>query len=100
MTPFIAFCYAKRDEVRAANPMARFGDMSRLLSARWKELSESEKSAYAVPRHDGFVISNEESAYAVPRHDGFVISNEDSGLRRSSRLRNKRLGLNFWGLKQ
>jgi len=83
MTPFIAFCYAKRDEVRAANPMARFGDMSRLLSARWKELSESEKSAYAVPRHDGFVISN-----------------EDSGLRRSSRLRNKRLGLNFWGLKQ
>jgi len=83
MTPFIAFCYAKRDEVRAANPMARFGDMSRLLSARWKELSESEKSAYAVPRYDGFVISN-----------------EDSGLRRSSRLRNKRLGLNFWGLKQ
>jgi len=87
MTPFIAFCYAKRDEVRAANPMARFGDMSRLLSARWKELSESEKSAYAVPRNSH-------------KNDGFVISNEDSGLRRSSRLRNKRLGLNFWGLKQ
>lgn len=82
MTPFIAFCYAKRAEVRDANPMAGLGDMSRLLSARWKELSESEKSAYAVPRHDGHLLPQ-----------------EGSGIRRSSRLRNKRLGLNFWGLK-
>jgi len=86
MTPFIAFCYAKRAEVRDANPMARFGDMSRLLSARWKELSESEKSAYADPRYGH-------------KNDGYVLPHEESGLRRSSRLRNKRLGLNFWGVK-
>jgi len=80
VSPFIAFCKAKRDEVKAANPKAEVGDMGRLLSARWKELSESEKAVYSFPRS----VSKNES---------------EPVLRRSARLRNKSLGLDFWGLK-
>jgi len=75
---YIAFCNAMRDEVRAANPTAEFGQMGRLLRARWNNMSENEKASYAV------------SSQSEP----CVF-----GLRRSSRLRNKRLGLNFWGIK-
>jgi len=67
-----------RDEVKAANPTAEFGEMGRLLRARWNNMNETEKASYAVGRE------------SEPC---------ESGLRRSSRLRNKRLGLNFWGLK-
>ena len=83
VSPFIAFCKAKRDEVKAANPTAKFGDMSKLLSALWKELSENEKMAY------------------VNSHQTVDKNNKDNEpeLRRSARLRNKRLGLNFWGNK-
>ena len=70
--PFITFCHAKRDQVKAANPNAAFGDTGRLLYALWKDLSESEKEAY---RRDVVV-------------DGAV-----SGLRRSHRLRNKLRGV-------
>jgi hypothetical protein len=79
-SPFIAFCNAKRAEVKAANPNANFGDIARLLSVAWKELNETKKSAYKAPHKN-----NE--------------SESEPGLRRSSRLRNKRLGLNFWGTK-
>lgn len=82
-SPFIAFCNAKRAEVKAANPNANFGDIARLLSVAWKELNGIEKSAYKAPHKNNAVATS----YCEP------------GLRRSSRLRNKRLGLDFWGLK-
>jgi hypothetical protein len=81
--PFIAFCKAKRDYIKEANPTAELGDMGRLLSAAWKELSDSEKELYAV-NHKNYAVESSQC---------------ESGLRRSARLRNKRLGLNFWGLK-
>jgi hypothetical protein len=81
--PYIEFCKAKRDEVRASNPTAKFGDMGRLLLAIWKEMSESEKAAYANIDENNVVASNQ----------------CEQGLRRSSRLRNKRLGINFFGNK-
>jgi hypothetical protein len=83
VSPFIAFCKSKRDEVKAANPKAEFGKIGMLLSTLWKSMSQSEKDAYAEPRC---------------RQQNFVAANEPE-LRRSSRLRNKRLGLNFWGCK-
>lgn len=49
ISPFIAFCHIKRDEVKAANPTAGFGDMGRLLAVIWKEMSQSEKMIYAEP---------------------------------------------------
>jgi hypothetical protein len=79
VSPFIEFCKANREEVKAANPTANFGDMGRLLKVRWDELNETKKSAYQVKKPD---------------------TADEPGLRRSSRLRNQRLGLDFWGLKQ
>jgi hypothetical protein len=75
---YIAFCKENRDEVKAVNPAAAFGDMGRLLRDRWNNMSESEKETYASMKNNS----------------------SDAGLRRSSRLRNKRLGVNFWGIKQ
>jgi hypothetical protein len=83
VSPFIAFCKAKRDYIKEANPNAELGDVGRLLSAAWKELSDSEKALYAV-NHKNYAVE---------------ISKCESGLRRSSRLRNKRLGIDFWGIK-
>ena len=83
ISPFIAFCKAKREEVKAANPTAELGDMGRLLAARWKKMTEIEKAVYSTPRR----------VYVAAKQE------PEPALRRSSRLRNKRLGLNFWGLK-
>jgi hypothetical protein len=53
ISPFIAFCDAHRDKVKAANPNAAFGETSRLLTQLWNELSDSEKAAYRNPVHEG-----------------------------------------------
>ena len=81
VSPFIAFCYANRDDVKAANPKANFGDIARILMNLWKEMNNEER----VPTHD----------YSLRER---APKNEPE-LRRSARLRNKRLGLNFWGCK-
>jgi hypothetical protein len=80
-SPFIKFCQEKRDEVKAANPNAKFGDIGKILASIWKEMNQIERTTRVEPRSQ---VTESES---------------DSGLRRSARLRNKRLGLNFWGLK-
>jgi hypothetical protein len=86
ISPFIAFCKANRDEVKAANPNANFGDIAKILTTLWKE-----KCAYVEPRHD--YVLRERAPASAP-----APANEPE-LRRSARLRNKRLGLNFWGCK-
>jgi hypothetical protein len=91
MYGYLAFCVANREEVKAANPSAEVGDMGRLLRTRWNMLSESEKAMYNKPRVAIQMDLNNE-----PTQD----NEPNQVLRRSSRLRNKRLGLNFWGLKE
>jgi len=83
VSPFIAFCYAKRDDIKAANPTAELGYTGRMLSASWKELSESEKAVY-VANHTNYIVANSQC---------------ELGLRRSTRLKNELHGVNFWGLK-
>ena len=73
MYGYLAFCVANREEVKAANPAAEFGDMGRLLRTRWNMLSESEKAMYDKPRVT------------------IQMDLPDQGVRQSSRLRNKRL---------
>ena len=87
VSPFIAFCYAKRDEVKAANPKANFGDVARILAILWKEMNNEERA----PTHDYSLRERVAASAPAP-------ANEPE-LRRSARLRNKRLGLNFWGCK-
>ena len=82
--PFIAFCHANRAEVKAANPKANFGDIALILTSLWKEMNESKKAEYVHPRPVQVVAP-------APATEPEV--------RRSARLRNKRLGLNFWGCK-
>ena len=42
-SPYIVFCCANRDKIKAANPNASFGELGRLLGAAWGELSDAEK---------------------------------------------------------
>ena len=80
-SPFIKFCQEKRDIVKAVNPNANCGDIGMILASMWKEMNQIERTTRVEPRSQ------------VPE------SESDSGLRRSARLRNKHLGVNFWGLK-
>ena len=82
-SPFIEFCYANRDAVKAENPTAKFGEIGKLLSARWIELKAAEKAVYSD----------------APNPIRVEVAEQEPELRRSSRLRNKRLGRDFWGLK-
>lgn len=45
-TPYILFSLAKRDEIKAQNPEAAFGDIAKLLGAAWKALGEAEKAVW------------------------------------------------------
>jgi hypothetical protein len=88
---YIAFCKENREAVKAANPNAKFGDMGRLFLARWNEMSAEERSVYTNPKSN--TQGNDESLHVETEIPSEV------GLRRSSRLRNKSMGLDFWGLK-
>ena len=79
-SPYIEFCYANRDAVRAENPTAVCGEMGKLLYARW---IEQKKAVYSEPRNTVC----------------FAVVENEQELRRSSRLRNKRLGRDFSGRK-
>jgi len=94
MSPFIVFCNKHRDEIRAANPNVQFGEIARLLSTRWKETSQFERMAYVVPSsvRANAILPRETRSASAP-------TPSEPEVRRSSRLRNKRLGLDFWGLK-
>jgi hypothetical protein len=63
ISPFIAFCHIKRDEVKAANPTAGFGDMGRLLAVIWKEMSQSERMVYTEPAAQ-LTATNAQKAFA------------------------------------
>lgn len=38
------FCDAKREEIKAANPGAGFGETGKLLAAAWKECNSEDKA--------------------------------------------------------
>ena len=43
VSPFIAFCHANRDAVKAANPTADFGETGKILADMWKETKRSDE---------------------------------------------------------
>jgi hypothetical protein len=99
VSPFIVFCNEHRDEIKAANPNVQFGEIGRLLAIRWKEMSDRERMAYVVPYSARLAngIPPRETRHAPAPTPATTPSEPE--MRRSSRLRNKRLGLDFWGLK-
>jgi hypothetical protein len=46
--PFIVFSGKHRDEIKKKNPEATFGEIGKLLGAKWKKLSDGEKAKYKV----------------------------------------------------
>lgn len=111
MSPFIAFCNSRRKELAAANPNANFGEIGMVLGMIWKSMTQSEKDAFmekwnsqqttvasGTSSSEPEVRSSVKEARAQPSRDQqpVVVSSEPE-VRQSARLRNKRLGLNFWG---
>ncbi len=47
--PYMNFSNAKRAEVKAANPTAKLGEISKLIGAQWKALTTEQQAAYKTP---------------------------------------------------
>jgi hypothetical protein len=88
LSAYIAFCEANRDDVKAI-PRIKSGDIDPFLKSMWKHMEESERAVYRNPNR--IRSSTLKIRSSTPTNE--------LGLRRSGRLRNKRLGLNFWGVK-
>ncbi len=46
LSAYMFFSQDQRERVKQANPEAGFGDVGRLLGAKWKEMSDAEKKPY------------------------------------------------------
>jgi len=46
MSGYIAFSTEARQRIKAANPNATFGEISKMVGAEWRSLSEAKKKAY------------------------------------------------------
>jgi hypothetical protein len=110
VSPFIVFCNSKRGELAAAYPKAEFGEIGVKLAVLWKSMSQSERDEYAdkwrgqqtvvasrTNSSEPEVRSSAKKARAQPSRNQTVVVSSEPEVRRSARLRNKSLGLNFWG---
>ncbi|KAI9635660.1 high mobility group box domain-containing protein, partial [Dioszegia hungarica] len=46
LSPYMFFVQDYRERIKGENPDATFGQLGKLLGAKWKELSPSEKKPY------------------------------------------------------
>ncbi|KAG8927264.1 Non-histone chromosomal protein 6 [Tulasnella sp. 418] len=68
LSAFMYFCKDWRERVKAENPSASFGEVGKLLGAKWKELDEADKTSYL-----------EEAAKDKARYDAEKESGEGGG---------------------
>jgi hypothetical protein len=67
LTSYMFFCKEKRVEIKASNPGLKLPQISKLLGAAWKALSEQEKKVYVdTALADKLRYSNEMSGYNRP----------------------------------
>ena len=52
------FCDAKREEIKAANPGAGFGETGKLLAAAWKECNAEDKANFQQQSQVGHLLSD------------------------------------------
>ncbi|KAL9932504.1 hypothetical protein V8E36_008621 [Tilletia maclaganii] len=61
---YIIFCSEHRDRVKAENPTAGFGDVGRILGAKWKDMSDKDKAPFLKAQEkDKIRAQREEEAY-------------------------------------
>ncbi|ORZ13543.1 high mobility group box domain-containing protein, partial [Absidia repens] len=46
LSAYMFFSQSNREQIKAENPDATFGQLGKLLGAKWKELSDAEKKPY------------------------------------------------------
>ncbi|PWN49872.1 hypothetical protein IE53DRAFT_387883 [Violaceomyces palustris] len=64
LSAYMFFSQDHRDRVKADNPDAGFGDVGRLLGAKWKEMSDAEKKPYNdMANRDKVRAEQEKAAY-------------------------------------
>lgn len=52
LTAYARFFQEIQHQVREQNPEAQFGDISKLIAARWEQLSQEEKDSYKKRAHE------------------------------------------------
>ncbi|SAM62229.1 probable NHP6B-nonhistone chromosomal protein [Ustilago bromivora] len=68
LSAYMFFSQDQRERVKADNPDAGFGDVGRLLGARWKEMSDVEKKPYNdMANRDKARAEAEKAAFAKRR---------------------------------
>ncbi|SPO36695.1 probable NHP6B - nonhistone chromosomal protein [Pseudozyma flocculosa] len=64
LSAYMFFSQDHREKVKTENPDAGFGDVGRLLGAKWKEMSDSEKQPYLdMANRDKLRADAEKAAY-------------------------------------
>ncbi|KAN0065364.1 Non-histone chromosomal protein 6 [Thecaphora frezii] len=64
LSAYMFFSQDHREKVKSENPDAGFGDVGRLLGAKWKEMSDSEKQPYLdMANRDKLRAEAEKAAY-------------------------------------
>jgi hypothetical protein len=64
LSAYMFFVQDWRERIKAENPDAGFGDIGRLLGAKWKEMTDSEKKPYeAKALADKGRAAKEKAAY-------------------------------------
>lgn len=65
LSAYMFFSQDHRERVKAENPEAGFGDVGRLLGAKWKEMSDAQKKPYNdMANRDKARAEAEKAAYA------------------------------------
>jgi len=78
LSAYMFFSQDWRERVKAENPDAGFGEIGRLLGARWKELSDEEKKPYIEQAaKDKDRAEQEKKTYDTKRADSASIGDED-----------------------
>ena len=70
---FLHFSTAKRGEIKKANPDAPFGELSKLIGAAWKELSDDDKVKWEEKAKE------DKARYAKKMSNYSTASSEDNG---------------------
>ncbi|CAD6892492.1 unnamed protein product [Tilletia controversa] len=59
---YIIFCSEYRDRVKEENPTAGFGDIGRILGAKWKDMSEKDKAPFVKAQEKDKIRAAREDA--------------------------------------